>query len=194
MIDLSRLPSHGLAVAGWLRQTKATRRVPIVFVGGDAARAKKLLPDATYTEWSRIRSALRRAIAHPPGKPVVPGTMDAYSGTPLPKKLGVEGRTVALIGAPDGFARTIGVRSQRKGDVVILFSRSMADLRRRFAAAAHAAGARLWLAWPKKTSGLACDLGELEVRAFGLARRWVDFKICAIDATWSGLAFARRRE
>jgi len=194
VIDLSRLPSHGLAVAGWLRQTKATRRVPIVFVGGDAARAKKLLPDATYTEWSRIRSALRRAIAHPPGKPVVPGTMDAYSGTPLPKKLGVEGRTVALIGAPDGFARTIGVRSQRKGDVVILFSRSMADLRRRFAAAAHAAGARLWLAWPKKTSGLACDLGELEVRAFGLARRWVDFKICAIDATWSGLAFARRRE
>src|SRR5262245_17171977 len=84
VIDLARLPSQGLAVATFLRQQKATRGVPLVFVGGapeKVARARALLPDATYADWGRVRGALRKAIARRTERPVVPGTMDAYSGT-----------------------------------------------------------------------------------------------------------------
>ena len=81
----------------------------------------------------------------------------------------------------------------RTADVAVLFLRRRADLTRRFDAAARTVdeGGRLWLAWPKKTSGQAKDLSEPGVREAGLAAGWVDFKICAIDATWSGLCFAR---
>ncbi len=208
VIDLARIPSHGRAVAVWLRQQKATRRVPIVFVEGDPEKTQRVrgaLPDAVFTTWGGIRGAVRRAIREAPAEPVVPGTMDAYSGTPLPKKLGIrEGSAVALVGAPDGFERTLGalpagarVRrgARARADILLLFARSRADLARRFPAAARAlaAGGRLWIVWPKKASGVASDLGETEVRAFGLAAQFVDYKIAAIDATWSGLCFARRR-
>jgi len=209
VIDLSRLPSQGRDMGLWLRQRKATRGVPIVFVGGEpakVARARKLLPDAVFTEWKRIRGDLRRALQAPPEKPVVKETMAGYSGTPLPKKLGIKAdRVVALLGAPAGFERTLGelpekvrIRRQARGraDIILLFSKSQADLARRFPAAARALaeGGGLWIVWPKKTSGIASDLTQTEVRAFGLARRFVDYKICAVDATWSGLLFARRRK
>jgi hypothetical protein len=73
--------------------------------------------------------------------------------------------------------------------------RSQADLAKRFPAAARAlaGGGKLWLIWPKKTSSLAADLGEAQIRAFGLARKFVDYKICAVDENWSGLLFGRRR-
>jgi len=82
-----------------------------------------------------------------------------------------------------------------RADVAVVFADSAASLRRRWPGAARAAGdgGRVWVAWPKKTSGLATDLGEREVREHGLSAGFVDFKICAIDSTWSGLAFARRR-
>lgn len=209
VIDLSRLPSHGRAVAGWLRQTKATRHRPIVFVGGEAekvAQTRRLLPDAVFTEWSRIRGALRQALRRPPAAPVVPGTMAGYSGTPLPKKLGITaGSTVALLGAPHGFERTLGAlpgnvrfqrHARRAAHRILLFARSCADLERRFPAAAKAVadGGGLWIVWPKKSSGVETDLAEPLVRAFGLAAGWVDYKICAVDETWSGLLFARRRK
>jgi len=104
VIDLSRLPSHGRAIATMLRQRKATRSIPIVFVEGDpekVARIRETLPDAVYARWRNIRSALRAAIEHPPREPAVPGTMDAYSASPLPKKLGIKpGSVVLLLGAP----------------------------------------------------------------------------------------------
>jgi CheY-like chemotaxis protein len=208
VIDLCRLPSHGRAVATWLRQQKPTRHVPIVFIEGDpekTRRMRKLIPDAEYTTWRRIRGSLRRAIQRPPKDPVVPGTMADYSGTPLPKKLGIKpGSVVALLGAPAGFRKTLGdlpdkvrLRTQARGrsDVMLLFAKSRAVLERRFPAAARnlAEGGRLWLLWPKKTSDVASDLNQNEVRAFGLGQSFVDFKISAIDETWSGLCFARRR-
>lgn len=112
VIDLSRLPSHGRTVAVFLRQKKATRFVPIVFVDGDPAKVetvRKVLPDAIYTRWDGIRQALRRAMESSNANPVVPGTMSGYSGTPLPKKLGIRsGSLVALLGAPAGFAQRLG--------------------------------------------------------------------------------------
>lgn len=208
VIDLGRLPSHGREVGGFLRRQKATRGVPLVYVGGapaKVAQTRKLLPDAVYTDWRGIGAAGERALARPPAKPVVPGTMAGYSGTPLPKKLGIKpGAAVALVDAPDDFAATLGplpdgVRLRRgargPAQVVLLFARSQADLARRFPAATRALAdpGALWLAWPKKASGVASDLGEREIRAFGLERAFVDYKICAIDDTWSGLCFSRRR-
>ncbi len=207
LVDLSRLPSQGREAGAWLRRAQATRHVPLVFVGGKSdkvAQTRRLLPDAVYTEWDGAVRALEEALAHPPKDPVVPGTMDGYSGTPLPKKLGVKaGTTLALLGAPEGFEATLGslpegVRIRRsargKADLLLLFVETQADLRKRFQAAerAMAKSGGLWIVWPKKSSGRHKDLGETEVRRFGLDAGLVDYKICAVDATWSGLKFARR--
>jgi hypothetical protein len=210
VIDLRRVPSQGRDVGIWLRGRKATRRLPLVFVEGDpekTAGVRRLLPDAVFTPWSRVTSALRGALAAAPApKPVVPASLSGYSGKPLATKLGVRaGATVALLGAPEGFARLLEPlpegarvvsRAAAGADVVVLFLRSRAELGRRFAGAAKAVaeGGRLWLAWPKKASGIPTDLAQDDVRAFGLAAGWVDYKIAALDATWSGLCFARRRD
>jgi hypothetical protein len=210
VIDLSRLPSHGREVALALRQTKATRAIPLVFVDGadeKVRRIRSLLPDAMFTKWERIGRDLRRAIAAPPRKPVAPPSASAgYSGTPLPKKLGIkEGSTVGLIGAPKDFKRTLGElpagarlrpnpRASPPCDVVLCFAKSMKELASRSKAAMKlSSDSGLWLIWPKKASGIASDLSEDFVRNAGLAAGWVDYKVCAVDATWSGLKFARRK-
>jgi hypothetical protein len=131
--------------------------------------------------------------------------MAGYAGTPLPRKLGIRpGSTVALRGAPRGFEKTLGrlpegarIRrdSRTPANVILLFVESRADLGRRFGPAARAMGdpGALWVVWPKKASGVVTDLGQKEVRALGLAAGLVDYKIAAIDATWSALCFARRK-
>ena len=210
VIDLGRLPSHGRQLGVWMREQKATREIPIVFVDGDpekVARLKKALPDAVYTTWGRIRSGVKQALAHPPKASVAAAASSSgYSGTPLPKKLGVkEGGVLALLGAPTGFDKTIGtlpdgvtVRRQARGesDVIVLFCKSVADMRKRFPSAHKmlATGGGLWIAWPKKSSGVATDLHDGEVRSYGLSTGLVDNKVCAIDDTWSGLRFVRRKK
>jgi hypothetical protein len=207
VIDLTRLPSQGRDVALGIRQHKPLRRVPLVFVEGDpekVGRIKKLLPDAHYTSWHGIRGTLKRAIANPPEDPVIPeSNLAGYSGTPLPKKLGIKvGNVVALVDAPEGFEETLGtgpdgtvIRRQTRGkrDLTIWFTRSRKVLDRRIGKMAEIAGNNLWIAWPKKTSRLASDLTQADVRRVGLAIGLVDYKVCAIDETWSGLKFTRRK-
>jgi hypothetical protein len=132
--------------------------------------------------------------------------MAGYSGTPLPKKLGLKpGTAVALLGAPEGFERALaplpdGVRLTRqargRADRVLLFVRTRAELAKRFAAASRALdqGGGLWIAWPKKASGVATDIVEDTIREVALPTGLVDNKVCAIDATWSGLRLVIRRE
>jgi hypothetical protein len=127
-----------------------------------------------------------------------------YSGTPLPKKLGIKpGAVCAFVDAPADFAATLGalpadveIRASVRGplDVVVLFTKSRAALAKRFAGVAkHLAPAGgLWIAWPKKASGVSTDLTEDVIRPIGLAAGLVDNKVCAIDATWSGLRFVIR--
>jgi hypothetical protein len=130
--------------------------------------------------------------------------MAGYSGTPLPKKLGiVEGSRVALVGAPETFAALLAplpaeVRFEppraRSLDVVLLFADRAAELERRFAreAARLDTAGMLWIAWPKKASKRPTDLTEDVVRRIGLDAGLVDVKVCAIDEVWSGLKFVRR--
>ena len=207
VIDLGRLPSQGRAVALELRRQKGTRAVPLVIVGGapeKAAATRQLLPDAIYTDPDGVAEALGAALARPLAAPVVPSTMAGYAGTPLVKKLGIRaGTAVALLGAPEDFTSQLEglpaeVRLVRRAGgaagTILLFVRTRAELERRFPAATRSLEERggLWIVWPKKGSALAGDLTETGVRAFGLAAGFVDYKICAVDGTWSGLLFARR--
>lgn len=208
VIDLTRLPSHGRDLAVGIRKYKATRHVPLVFVEGDAEkveRIKQLLPDAVYTTWRGIRRALPRAIAHPPSTPVQPeSAMAGYSGTPLPKKLGIKADSVVVLAAaPKSFLQTLGTlpanvtfRRQARGpcDLVIWFVKSQKELERRIHRMGALAGeGGLWVTWPKKTSGVTTDLSQPIVRKIGLASGLVDYKVAAIDATWTGLRFTRRK-
>jgi hypothetical protein len=127
-----------------------------------------------------------------------------YSGTPLPRKLGIrESSRLLLVDAPADFAATLGdlppgVELVEAGagavDVAILFAVGAATVRARFAdlAASLEPAGGLWIAWPKRSSGVATELDENVVREIGLADGLVDNKVCAIDATWSGLRFVWR--
>lgn len=209
VIDLSRLPMQGRDVGIGIRHRKSTRQLPLVFVDGErdkVARVREQLPDAVYTRWKRIDAALERALTRPPAVTTAPASVLAgYSCTPLPKKLGIKpGSRVALDGAPRGFETVLGelpagASLQRRStrnlpDLTLWFVRSRAELRRGIRGkVARGAGGGLWILWPKQTSTLAGDLRETDVREIGLAAGLVDFKVCAVDATWSGLRFSRRK-
>ena len=209
VIDLGRLPSHGRDMAWYLRERKATRRVPLVFAGGDpqkVERIRELLPDASYTPWSDIEAAVNNALASAPVDPIVPkSSSGAYSGTPLTKKLGIkEGSSVLLIHPPDGFAETLGPLPEGAtlytdpsdpARLAVWFVMSRAELENGLEDKIQllAETGSLWIASPKKASKLVTDLNQNVVREVGLVSGLVDYKVCAIDPTWSGLLFTRRR-
>jgi hypothetical protein len=126
-----------------------------------------------------------------------------YSGTPLPTKLGIRaGSRVLLDGAPVELSLQplpAGVAVHRRAgrepyDVVLLFAARADRLHARWPVLVPrlTTAGRLWVCWPKKASGVPTDLTEGVVRQHGLAGGLVDVKVCAVDPTWSGLAFVRR--
>jgi CheY-like chemotaxis protein len=209
VIDLSRLPSHGRDIALAIRHTKATRHVPLIFVEGETEKVKRvqgLLPDALFTTWPRIRSTLKRAITRPVRDPVVPkSNLAGYRGTPLVKKLGIKPESVVtLIGAPPEFTSQLerlppGVvlrcRARGRCHLVIWFCPKRSDCERRLEHLCDLTEeGDIWIAWPKAASGMKTDLTQQRVREIGLAAGLVDYKVCAIDATWSALRFTRRKK
>ena len=140
-----------------------------------------------------------------PGKVSAPPSVAGYSGTPLLQKLGVkEGHKVGLVGAPTGFdlgtlptGATCNNRPTGNAyDVLVVFVKKRADLVTQIAALrpklTQAGG--LWIAWPKKASGVPTDIVEDTIRAVALPTGLVDNKVCAIDGTWSGLRLVIRKE
>lgn len=208
VIDLTRLPMQGRDAALAIRHDKTTRHIPIVFVAGEpekVERVKEKIPDAVYAAWGQIKSALQKAIAHPPPEPIVPKSLlDGYAGQPLVKKLGIKtNAVVALVDSPADFKKILGalpdgvrLRGRARGqcEVMLWFVRSRSDLKRCVERVATRDDfGSLWIVWPKQTSSLRTDLTQPVVREAGLAKGLVDYKICAIDATWSGLLFTRRK-
>lgn len=209
VIDLDRLPAQGRDIGVVLRKHKTTRHVPIVFAGGKREKVtgvKGVLPDAKYTDWSRIQKSLEQAIANPPSNPVVHDSVFAgYSKTPLPKKLGIKANSIiCLVGAPSDFEITLGSlpdkvtfrrRATDKCDLMIWFTKTMRDLERRINRLGDMAGSDgLWIAWPKKASGIKTDLTQAVVRQTGLDAGLVDYKVCSVDETWTGLRFTKRKK
>ena len=130
--------------------------------------------------------------------------MAGYSGTPLVKKLGIkEGARVALVNAPANFQTELAELpdnvtflkpASKSLDLILLFVLSERILARDFSKLATrlTSNGMIWIAWPKKSSGVATDLTFERVQRIGLDARLVDVKICAIDDTWSGLKFVYR--
>jgi CheY-like chemotaxis protein len=206
LFDLTRRPSHAREIAMSLRTSPATRQTPLLFVAGapeKVAAVKAALPDAAYTTWGRIKTAVPRAIRQAPATPLVPP--DAlYTGRTLAQKLGIgAGERVAVLGAPKDFATTLGALPaparltavfDASSDRIVWFLRSRAELRLALGRLAASLQQQVaWLAWPKKASGVPTDLDGNVVRDAGLAAGLVDFKVCSVDATWSGLAFKRKK-
>jgi hypothetical protein len=133
-------------------------------------------------------------------------TAVGYSGTPLTKKLGIKpDHVVAILDGPpevhdwlDGLPEGVAVRTdlRRKPDVVVAFFDRRASFERRLRAMSRAIfpGGGLWIAWPKKSSGVPTDITEDTVREVVLPTGLVDNKVCAISEVWSGLRVVHRRE
>jgi hypothetical protein len=207
VIDLSRMPSQGRDIALNLRKYKFTRHVPLVFVEGAPEKVqsiKALLPDAVYTTWKEIAGSLQDAISNPPADPVVPqSVMDGYAGTPLPRKLGLKRDSlVSLVNTPEGFVDLLGdlpdgvellTDVHSSPGLTLWFARSRAELQSNIGRMARLGeDGGLWILWPKKSSGVTTDLSQTVVREVAMAAGLVDFKVCSVDETWSGLRFTRR--
>lgn len=130
---------------------------------------------------------------------------DIPSTRPLAAKLGIKpGFAVCLLGAPPGFAGllaplpddvTLSARMQPGAGLFVAFVRHARELDLRLAQLGPVIDRQtLWLAWPKQAARVATDLNGNVVRETGLAAGWVDYKVCAIDPTWSGLAFKKRQK
>jgi hypothetical protein len=130
--------------------------------------------------------------------------MPGYSGTPLPKKLGIKnGFRICLVNAPADVRAALReamsacqVLSEPRGllDFVMFFTNSRAELSVEFSRLARelSTAGMLWVSWPKKSSGVPTDIDENIVRGIGLAAGLVDVKVCAVTEVWSGLKFVRR--
>ncbi len=130
--------------------------------------------------------------------------MAGYSGTPLPQKLGIKDKfRVAFVGLPtdvraelrDALAAcSVAKKANGELDFAMVFAKQRAELRGEFARLAKqlVPDGMLWVSWPKKTSGVATDMNENDVRRIGLEAGLVDVKVCAVSQIWSGLKFVRR--
>jgi CheY-like chemotaxis protein len=205
LIDLDRLPSHGREVAIVLRNSKSTRYIPIVFAGGLAEKVERVrreLPDAFFTDWKKVGTALKKALKRRLIEPVQPvAHMQRYAGSSLVKKLGVKpGMRVAVLAAPHDFEEKLGELPEgvefqpkvtRETALAIWFVRS----RRELGAELEYLIARLperggvWIIHPKQTGRYRVDFNQRDVMATGLAAGLAACKVCAVDADWSGLMF-----
>jgi hypothetical protein len=210
VIDLDRMPSHGLAVGVVLRRSASARRIPLVFAGGadeKVARIRQQLPDAVFAPWNAIGPSVRRALKSAPAQPVKPRPLMAlYETTGLVRKLGLKpGMACALLQAPEGFEERLddlpeGFQFETKiaanTALAIWFVRSRAELE--FAADRASLrlpqGASLWIVYPKRSGRYSVDFTQNDVRAAALPAGLVDYKICAVDDDWTGLKFARRKQ
>jgi CheY-like chemotaxis protein len=209
LVDLDRLPSHGHAVATVLRQSPSTRYIPIVFAGGAPEkldRIRKELPDAVIVAWKNVCPALKKAIANPPLNPAKPVShMQRYQGSPLVTKLGLKpNQKLAVIAAPEGFEEAVGEwpegidvqpRLGASTELAIWFVRSAREMT---AVADHLGihlrkGVSAWICYPKQSGRHKVDFNGTDLRAACLEVGLVDYKICAVDADWSGMKFTRKK-
>jgi hypothetical protein len=203
-IDLTRLPSHGRDVAIYLRRTKYARHIPLVFVDGEPEKVEAIrrqLPDAAFTTRRQLCAAVKSACAKGVANPVLPpGIMERYGSRTVAQKLGIKpGATVAVIDPPRDYAAAVGelpegaafVEDPDSPQAVTLWfvhdlREYQADLRRMQVIAGRT---KLWIVWRKGTGTLTDKLVREAANEVGL----VDYKICAVNAQWSGMAFARRK-
>jgi hypothetical protein len=210
VLDLDRLPSHGREVATMLRDSRSTRHLPLVFVGGAPDKVERIraeLHDATFTAWGDIAGALKAAIVYPPVNPVKARShADKSAATPLLQKLGIKpAMQVSVLSGFDGFEDLLcdlpeGANLSQKfspgtqlGLYIVHSERELAD------GFDHAVSrlpeaASFWIIYPKQSRRVTTSFNENAVRETGLAKGFVDYKVCSVNTEWSGLKFSRRRK
>jgi len=198
LIDLTRLPSYGKAMGVLLREQKSLGAIPLVFAEGDpdkAAQVRAILPDAVYTVFAKAPAAIRKAIRQAPRQALPPRD----PGTPLLGKLGIAAESrVAMLHPPEGF-QLPGVMPRKQvdeADVVLVFCRTSVALGLQLPSLAGMMrkGRRVWVLWPKKASAAESDLTMPRIRQMAAAFGLVDYKVCAVDATWSAMTLGKRRQ
>lgn len=209
VIDLSRLPAQGGEVAAALRAGNLTRRLPIVFVDGLPEKVlpvRQMLPDAVYSTWTHLAEDLPKAISRPPIDPIVPAsTLTGVVGKSIAEKLAIPvGGIVAVLNAPQDFLERLTplpagavIRRQLSDDcgLVVWFVRARRELQDGLELrASRLAGGRLWILFPKKSSGKSDELSAAAVRELGLAQGLAGaVKSVSIDPDWSGLLLVREK-
>ena len=199
IIDLTRMPSYGKYWAAELRAT-SMKHLPIVFVEGEPekiAGVKAALPDATYTTQAKLLAVLKKL--KPVANPVQPSRMMA-STRPNVLKMGIKpDMRVAVFDAPAGYAKVIGALPQgasfaeesSDADVTLWFVREidayLTGLRKMRTLAVKS---KLWVIYPKQQKGKTVAIAQADVRKSAIAVGLVDYKICSVDETWTGIAFA----
>ena len=203
VIALNRLPSQGREVAAFLRGSKATRHIPIVFVDGAPEKDRRQIPDAAYTSLDRLDPTLQKLLAQPPAAPIVPPQMmDRYRTRSAAQKLGiVKDATVCLLDPPRDYASVLGPMpdgvsftegAARNCPVTLWFVTDagvhQSRLPRARSVAAHT---KLWILWPKggRQTGISQPYLRETAKSVGL----VDYKICSVSDRWSAMAFAVKK-
>jgi hypothetical protein len=202
-IDLSHRPAHGREVAIALRGYKPSRNIPIIFVDGDAAKVegiKRVIPDAVYTSRDKLPKAIDRA--KPPAQPLVPAQMmDRFSGRSAAQKIGIgKGMAVAVVDPPADYTKVVGelpegVRFEeadcRDCKVTLWFLHDYGSFEPALPRMRRLAQkSKLWILWRKgKLDGIDGNIVRQGANEVGL----VDYKICSVNETWSGMAFALKK-
>ncbi|HUI76273.1 MAG TPA: DUF3052 family protein [Bryobacteraceae bacterium] len=203
VIALTRLPAQGREVAAFLRGSRTTRHVPIVFVDGVPEKVdgiRRQIPDAAYTSLENLGRTLQTALAHPPAAPIVPPQMmERYRMRSTAQKLGIaKGTSVCVLDPPRDYQSVLGPVpdgvSFREGaarycTVTLWFVTDPGVHQSRLPRArALAARTKLWILWPKggRQTGISQPYLRETAKVVGL----VDYKICSVNNRWSAMAFA----
>ncbi len=205
LIDLSRLPSHGREVGRWLRRTKATRAIPLVFVGGDPEKVDKVReihPGSLFCDLKDAGRVAKRAVNAGPQEDVaVRDVTELYRERSAAQKLGIKaGAQVCVKDAPRGFPELLGVLpndvefQEEPAPLTLWFVEEPDALMESLNAMRQCAGrTKLWVLWRKGVKardGLTQNSIREALHDVGL----VFYKICAVDARWSGMLFSRKDE
>jgi hypothetical protein len=205
VIDLSRMPSHGRYVGAWMRASKSTRHIPLLFVGGEpekVAAIQKHMPDAVYTSVAGIGAALKKAITNPLRDPVIPMQMlETAPGRTAAQKMGIRAASmVGLIDPPPDYLKVLGELpdgvvleedSSHVRPVMVWFVHDPGEFEAALPSRrALAVRSRLWIVWQK---GRRDGLNGNFVRERALAMGLVDYKICSLDGVWSGMVFTVKK-
>jgi CheY-like chemotaxis protein len=206
VIDLSQMPSHGREVAIWLRSTKSTRSIPIIFAGGEedkVSAVRTILPDAIYCEIDKIGKILKHAVRESrseSGARLVapPQMMERAAWKSAAQKLGLEADSVvSVVQPPRDFPGLLGdfpasvEFQEEQAPLTLWFIHEMDELLsslRRMRAVATST--KLWILWRKgSANGVTQNSLRETAREFGL----VDYKICSVDKRWSAMLFTRKK-
>ncbi len=201
LIDLSRLPSHGISMANWFGRTKALRDIPLVFVNGAEDKVAKLresIPDALCVGMKDLRQALKKAR---PSTAAPVSVMAQYKTRTAAQKLGLDtGGSIAVIDPPRDYLAALGALPEdveidedpdRPCDTTLWFIHDpeafLVALRPMWRLAGHS---RLWILWRKGgTNGIT----QNSIREAGKEANLVDYKICAVNKDWSAMLFTRKK-